>query len=91
MKFSQYLIEAATKAPKPPKRPNKDLLFRDKSLWTQDLQTHWGNFKIFKDEYDNEYAMDQLKKSVFGIWYAKDNDGIVFVHATIPTPGVDLS
>ena len=91
MKFSEFLLEEQkkVKAYKPPKRPNKDLLFKDRQLWINDLSTHHYGFELFKTDSNNEYAMDKDKKVIYAIWHNDDNDGIVFVRAIPSTPSIN--
>ena len=84
MKLSE-LNEAqkAKKKPKKPKaRPNKDLWFRDQSLWHMDLRREMGGlFDVVTDENEEEgdvFATNPDRSKCYGVWRKKLGRGITF-------------
>lgn len=67
-------------------RPKKDLWFRDKGAWHNDLYIkHHGVFRVMSSDDDSGdiIACDDSLKKIFGRWYNTRDIGVTFL---IPRP-----
>lgn len=90
MKLKDLFEEKKPKPPKIPKRPKKDLIFQSAAAWKGDIAGLHGQHVFATTQHGKLYAIDSLKRIVYGMYDDATDKGVVFFQPRHVTPGVKL-